>query len=196
MTDGGIWLKIAGCPSFLLCVLFLSKNQFHAIMCGEVRNRMAKTKYYIKLTDEERALLTKILCEQKESDRTIMRARILLMSEATQPEKVSIKKLAEMLGTTDTTIKTVRTEYAKGGLQMAINCKQTGSEPLTYRPYKRRINDEVVEKIREIASSKPPEGHKRWSTREICKEAMKQGIVKHIAAVTVGKILNREAPYN
>ncbi len=157
---------------------------------------MAKTKYYIRLTSEERSLLTKIICEQKESDRTIMRARILLMSEATQPEKVSIKKLAEMLGTTDTTIQTVRTEFAQGGLEKAIFCKHTESESITCRSYKRRINDEVVERIREIASRQPPEGHKRWSTRMISKEAMEQGIVKHIAAVTVGKILNREAPYN
>ena len=43
---------------------------------------MAKTKYYIKLSDEERTFLTKIVCEGKDSDRTIMRARILLMSDA------------------------------------------------------------------------------------------------------------------
>ena len=53
-----------------------------------------------------------------------MRARILLMSEATQPEKVSIKKLAEILGTTDTTIQTVRTEYAAGGVEAAVYRKQ------------------------------------------------------------------------
>ena len=31
---------------------------------------MAKTKYYIKLSDEERAFLTKIVCEGKDSDLT------------------------------------------------------------------------------------------------------------------------------
>ena len=85
---------------------------------------MAKTKYYIRLTDTERASLTKIICEQKESDRTIMRARILLMSDATQQEKVSIRALAEMLGTTETTIKTVRTEYAGSGMDAALYRKK------------------------------------------------------------------------
>ena len=70
---------------------------------------VAKTKYYINLTAEERDLLMRIVCEAKESERTIMRARILLMSEAAQAEKTSIKKLADTLGTTDTTIQTVRT---------------------------------------------------------------------------------------
>ena len=42
---------------------------------------VAKTKYYINLTAEERDLLMRIVCEARESERTIMRARILLMSE-------------------------------------------------------------------------------------------------------------------
>ena len=45
---------------------------------------MAKTKYYIQLSEEERTLLTKIVCEQRESERTVMRAKILLMSDVTQ----------------------------------------------------------------------------------------------------------------
>lgn len=166
---------------------------------------MAKTKYYIKLTESERALLTKIICEKKESERTIMRARILLMSEATQPEKLSIKKLADLLETTDTTIQTVRTEFARDGLQAAVFRKPrtvvTGSPEKKKarkpsKPYKRRINDEAVKQIRALATEQPPEGHKKWSARLICKEAVERGIVEHIAPVTVGKILNNEAPYN
>ena len=81
---------------------------------------MAKTKYFIRLTDEERAFLTKVICEQKETDRTLMRARILLMSDTTQQKKTSIRELSEMLGTTETTIKTVRTEYANSGMEAAL----------------------------------------------------------------------------
>ena len=132
---------------------------------------MAKTKYHIELSDSERSLLTKIVCEEKESERTIMRARILLMSEATQPEKVSIKKLAEILGTTDTTIQTVRTEYAAGGV------------------YNSKITPEIARQIREIAASTPPEGKKKWSSRMICAEAEKRGIVDHIVSSTVCKII-------
>lgn len=149
--------------------------------------RMAKTKYHIELTDSERSLLTRIVCEEKESERTRMRARILLMSEETQPEKVSIKKLADMLGTTDTTIQTVRTEYAKGGVEAAVYRKQRTSSK-----YNSKITDEIARQIREIAASTPPEGKKKWSSRMICVEAEKRGIVDHIVSSTVCKIL-REA---
>ena len=137
--------------------------------------RMAKTKYHIELTDSERSLLTRIVCEGKESERTIMRARILLMSEETQPEKVSIKKLADML------------EYAKGGVEAAVYRKQRTSSK-----YNSKITEEIAQEIREIAASTPPEGKKKWSSRMICAEAEKRGIVNHIVSSTVCKIL-REA---
>lgn len=145
---------------------------------------MAKTKYHIELSDSERSLLTKIVCEEKEPERTIMRARILLMSEATQPEKVSIKKLAEILGTTDTTIQTVRTEYAAGGVEAAVYRKQR-----TCAGYNSKITPEIARQIREIAASTPPDGKKKWSSRMICAEVEKRGILEHIVSSTVCKIL-------
>ncbi len=161
---------------------------------------MAKTKYYIQLSEEERTLLTKIVCEQRESERTVMRAKILLMSDVTQPEKLSIKKLADILGTTDTTISTVRNEYATGGCEAAVYRKPrvvpNKYDHKPYKPYKRRIDDKAVRQIRDLADSQPPEGHKKWSTRLLCKIAVEKGLVSHIAPVTAGKILNHEAPYN
>ena len=145
---------------------------------------MAKIKYHIELSDSERSLLTKIVCEEKESERTIMRARILLMSEATQPEKVSIKKLAEILGTTDTTIQTVRTEYAAGGVEAAVYRNQT-----TCAGYNSKITPEIARQRREIAASTPPDGKKKWSSRMICVEVEKRGILEHIVSSTVCKIL-------
>ena len=148
---------------------------------------MAKTKYHIELSDSERSLLTKIVCEEKESERTIMRAKILLMSEATQPEKVSIKKLAEILGTTDTTIQTVRTEYAAGGVEAAVYRKQR-----TCAGYNSKITPEIARQIREIAASTPPDGKKKWSSRMLCEEAERRGLVDHIVSSTVCKILRGE----
>lgn len=157
---------------------------------------MAKTKYYIQLTEAERALLTRIICEQKETDRTIMRARILLMSDATQREKVSIKKLAEMLGTTDTTIQTVRTEYANAGLEAALfRKKMIMPKGRPHKKYKRKHTDRIVAQIRELAVGEPPKGNKRWTVRLLSEEAIKAGIVEYISPVTVSKILNHEEPY-
>lgn len=140
---------------------------------------MAKTKYIIRLNNVERNILTKLVCEEKKSDRTVMRARILLMSDVSQPEKLSIRELAERLGTTETTIKTVRTEFATKGFETALYRRE--------RP--RKITPEMEQAIIELAESKPPEGHKKWSSRLICEEAERRGIVDHIVSSTVCKIL-------
>ena len=51
---------------------------------------MAKTKYIIKLTDEEYERLKTITQSKEESERTILRAIILMMSDAERNEKLSV----------------------------------------------------------------------------------------------------------
>ena len=177
MTEGSVWAAMLRC-SFLRFIYLAYFECMWYDLNDWRQARMAKTKYHIELTDSERSLLTRIVCEGKESERPIM------MSEETQPEKVSIKKLADMLGTTDTTIQTVRTEYAKGGVEAAVYRKQRTSSK-----YNSKITEEITQQIREIAASTPPEGKKKWSSRMICAEAEKRGIVDHIVSSTVCKIL-------
>ena len=185
MTDGSVWPEMVRCSFCVLRNLLILLNRGIISTIGGAN--MARTKYRIELTDAERSLLTRIVCEGKESERTVMRARILLMSEETQPEKVSIKKLAEMLGTTDTTIQTVRTEYVNVGVEAAVYRKQR-----TSTHYNSKITEDVVRQIKEIAASTPPEGKKKWSSRMICAEAERRGIVDHIVSSTVCKILREK----
>ena len=149
---------------------------------------MAKTKYYTELNESERSLLTKILCEGSVPDRTLMRAKILLMSDSAQKEKVSIRELAERLGTTETTIKTVRTEYATNGLEAALYRKKRVITE-AYKPYKRKFSNDVIQKILALAASVPPKGHRRWSIQLLCDVAMEKGIVEHICTTTMWQIL-------
>ena len=81
---------------------------------------MAKTKYIVKLTNEEYERLKTISQSEEESERTILRATILMMSDVERNEKLSVTKLADRLGTTTTTIQTVRTEYAASGLEADV----------------------------------------------------------------------------
>lgn len=183
LAIGGRMLPFSMSCTFNLAYLSLLCYDFR----GLEKMDMAKTKYYIRLTEEERTLLTRIVCEEKESERTIMRARILLMSDAEKAEKCSIRELAERLGTTETTIKTVRTEYATKGFEAALYRKKRVVSKVS-----RKINDDVVRQVLELASSEPPAGKKRWSSKMICEELMAQGVVKHIGQSAVCKIL-REA---
>lgn len=109
----------------------------------------------VTLTNEEKTTLQKIIDENKESERSVLRAKILLESDVSNNEKYSIPKLAEKLGTTHTTVQTVRTAYATGGLEEAVFRKKRTVEAIN-----RRINPAVTEQILQMASEEPPEGFK------------------------------------
>ena len=147
---------------------------------------MAKTKYVIALDTEQRRLLENIINEGNNSDRTIMRAKILLLSDITANVKLSVPKVAEMLGTTHTTVQTVRAEYGKGGIEAAVFRKKRSDNIET-----RRINSEVREQIIKVSKEDPPQGHKRWSLRLLCREVVERGIIDHISADTMSVILKK-----
>lgn len=149
---------------------------------------MAKIKYVIALDDKERALLDEIITEGKESERTILRAKILQLSDVVKhPEKRSVEKLAAFLGTTHTTVQTVRAEYGQFGIETALYRKRRTASKVN-----RRINDDVIKMILEVARSAPPEGHKRWSVRLLSKVCEERGIVSHISPTTVAVLLKQD----
>lgn len=146
---------------------------------------MAKTKHIISLNDTERKMLQSIVNDNTESDRTILRAKILLMSDTSNEEKLSIPKIADRLGTTHTTVQTTRTEYAKGGVEGAVYRKTR-----TVDVMKRKINSEVTKQILELAAENPPEGYKRWSIRLLCRVCIERGIIDYIGPTSMRKIVN------
>ena len=147
---------------------------------------MGKTLYTITLTEEEKQQLHSLIETGEESERTILRAKILLLSDTSNLVKYTVSKLAEELGTTNTTIQTTRTEYGQGGVDVAVFRKKRVVPEGGYK-----FNDEVISKIKNLYESTPPEGKKRWSTRLLCKVCMEQGIVEHIAPSSMSALLRK-----
>lgn len=145
---------------------------------------MAKLKYIIELTDEEKDTLKHIIADKSESERAVLRAKILLHSDA-EYRGISVLKLAEQLGTNHTTIQTVRKAYVTQGLEGAVYRKKH-EVSMT----KRRINEDVRNEIRKIPEREIPRGYTKWSIRLICQTAIEEGLVNHISPATMMKILN------
>jgi transposase len=147
---------------------------------------MAKRLYKIELTEEERQMLQKLIEEGKESARTVLRAKILLMSDTSWNEKYTVLGLAKELGTTDKTVQTTRTEYGKYGLKAAVFPKQRVVENGAYK-----FDADVVSQIVQLSESEPPEGKKRWTMQLLCHACEKQGIVEHIAPSSLCGLLKK-----
>ena len=147
---------------------------------------MGKQKYTIYLTQEEKDKLRDII--NTAPPVTATRARILLESDFTNPNYSSVQKLADSLGTSPTTVQSVRTEYAKSGLDSAIFPKGTLS-------YDRRalMNDEKRKAIVDmIKNEQPPYGQRRWTVLSICDECVKRGIFEYVAKSVIQKLLITE----
>ena len=144
-------------------------------------------KYAINLSSKERDILNRIQMDKDESVRTRMRAKILLASDDEKNSNKTIIELADELGTTHTTVQTVRTEYCQKGLEGAVYRKERVVSKKT-----RKINDDVIKKIWELSESEPPAGQKRWSIRLLCKVAAEQGIVDKISTASMLKVMTEK----
>ena len=148
---------------------------------------MAKTKYVIALTDEERAYLNQIIADPDQTEHAILRARILLVSDLNKNKKMSVEKVAEAVGTTHTTVQTVRKEYGQGGIDAALFRKTR-----TVSRETRKINEQVIGKVLALTKEDPPEGHKRWTAELLRQTCIDRGIIDSISAMSVSRILKRE----
>ena len=148
---------------------------------------MGKNQYLIKLTEEQRERLNGIINEKGRTERAIKRAKILLRSDLTVNKNASLLQVAEELGTSHTTVLTVRTEFHKLGLEMAVFRKRKSDNITT-----RRLNTKVREQLVALTNQEPPDSNKRWTLRLLASESVKRGIVSHISLYTVASIL-REA---
>ena len=146
---------------------------------------MANHKFDITLTDEERELLNKIIAEGKESNRTILRARILLLSDSNSGCNLTVIQLAKELGTSDTTVINTRRDYGTLGFEGAVYRKART---------RTRSSDEIVEKIVELSKQRPPEGKKKWSLVLLCEESTRRGIVSSIKPTTMMHIMHEHNP--
>ena len=149
---------------------------------------MKKRKYHVLLSDTERQHLQKLTSENTEPNRTNLRAKILLAldSEERSANRKTVLALAEELGTTHTTIQTVKASYFEGGLDVALYRKKR-----TVTTVNKRINDRVIEQIINLAGQQPPGGRKHWSIRSLCQESVDKGIVSHIAPSTMQAVLRK-----
>jgi len=146
---------------------------------------MGRVKHVIYLSEEEKEGLKRII--ETESPKTVLRAKILLASDFNNPVYTSAQKLADSLGTTITTVQTVRLEYCTIGFPACIFPKGT------YSAEKRaNITPEKRKMIVDMIKSAPPFGQRRWTIQSICDECMKREMFTYIAPTAVKKLLAEE----
>jgi hypothetical protein len=159
---------------------------------------MAKTKYVIELTEEEKEKLINLVSNPETPEKVALKANILLTSDIHNEKKLSVPEVAELFGTTHTTVQTTRRLYGTQGLDAALVRKKRAKETkertvhrTDYHKSPSKMTDDVVEKILALSKTEPPEGKKRWTVRSLADKCVELGIVDQVAPSTISLVLKK-----
>jgi transposase len=147
---------------------------------------MPKKKYTIELTENERHELLKKLKSGTSPARVIMRANILLASDASSGKPLTVAEIAERFNTTPTTVQTVKTDYVQAGLDGALRRKKRETPPIPPK-----VDGNLEAHIIAICCSEPPKGYERWTLRLIADKCVELGYVDSISHMTVKRTLKK-----
>jgi len=143
---------------------------------------MSHKSHRIKLSEQERRYLQKVVESGKDKARKITRCRILLLADEAKGK--TDEEISDSLGICLTTVFNIRRRFHRWGLERAIN-----EEPRSGQPPK--FKGKTMAKITAIACSKPPKGHARWSLRLLADHLIELDIVEDISYQSVRNILKK-----
>jgi len=143
-------------------------------------------KYVVKLTDEQRQHLEKIITSGMSPARMQTRARILLKSDSSEKgPNWSYEKIVESLDVSEMLIRDVRKRFSGEGVEAALQRKKPDRE------YEHSLDGEAEAHLIALACSQAPEGHTRWTLRLLKKGMEEKQYVETISHETIRTTLKK-----
>lgn len=145
-----------------------------------------RTKYAVRLTDQERARLRTLIACGTAPARLLTRARILLKANRGDGGPGwTDAAIAGALEVHPATVGRVRRDYVGAGLDAALERK------LPERDYPRRFDGADEARLLAVACSTPPVGRARWTLRLLADEVVRLEIVEAVSHETVRRTLKQ-----
>ncbi len=142
-------------------------------------------KYIVRLTTKERDLLTELVNKGQAAAYKTKHANVLLKVDADGPNW-NDAQAAEAFSCAPRTVFTLRQRFTEQGLKAALERKKRD------RPPRAPILDgEKEARLIQLANSKPPPGHTRWTLRLLAAELVALKVVDTISAPTVMRVLRK-----
>lgn len=139
---------------------------------------MAK-KYAVDLSEEEQAILDKLITSGTQRVRKTNHARILLKANASWTDPA----IAEALNVSIPTIQRVRQRFIEQGFEQALNPSPTR------RKYQRLLDGVQEAYLIALACSAPPQGYRRWSLRLLAEKMIQMEYANELSHETVRQVL-------
>ena len=140
-----------------------------------------RKKYIVRLSEEEKAELEKLISKGSGPARKLNHARILLKADADWPDE----KIKEALDTSQSTIERVREAFVLYGLGAALNRKRPSK---TLPP---KLDGAQEAYLLALTCSSPPEGYDCWTLRLLANRMVELEHVESLSYETVRRTLKK-----
>jgi len=148
---------------------------------------MPKTKYHVRLSQEERNILLNLVSKGSTPAKSIMHANVLLTADENNPSgRKNEAEIAKLFHVNQQTVHTIRKRYSEEGLDAAIGRKKRETPPV-----EPKITGEVEAKIIALRCSAPPTGRSKWSLRLLADKAVELQYIDSISHEAVGRLLKK-----
>ena len=135
---------------------------------------MAREKFVVRLTPEERDQLEHMVRGGKSSARITARARILLKTD----EGWTAPRVAQALDVAEATVLRIKRRFTEDGLDGVLKDRVQAHR---YR----KLDDRGEAHLIALACSDAPEGHERWNLRLLADRMVELGVVESLSHETV-----------
>lgn len=148
---------------------------------------MAKKKYLVELTVDERAHLSGLIKKGKSSAQSNLKARILLKADQGEAGECWLDKtICAALDTNRSMVGRVRETCVNEGIEAVFTRKKRETPPTM--PI---FDGEAEARLIALACSEPPQGQVRWTLRLLADKVVELEIVEKAHFNTVGRVLKK-----
>ncbi len=144
-----------------------------------------KKKYIVRLTEEERVSLKKMISSGKSPAQKLIKAHILLSADISEGTVLADKEIAKSLKTSPSNVERTRIRFVEESLEIALN----GVERKPKEPVK--IDGKVQAHIAMLACTTPPEGRGSWTLQLLANGIIAAKVVDYICRESVRTVLKK-----
>lgn len=143
--------------------------------------------HVVRLTDADRARLSRLVSSGMHPARMIMRARVLLELDEKARVVPDRRVVAERVGVSEQTVYLIAKRFTEtgGDIDEVIARKKRTSPPVPAK-----VTGDVEARVIALACTKPPAGYDRWSLRLLEKHVVLHGIPP-LDHSTIGRALKK-----
>ncbi len=142
-------------------------------------------KYVVRLVEEEREQIEKLVRRGRAHARSLLYGRILLKADADGPDRWTDERIAEALEVSTATVARERRRFVEDGLEVALMAKKPG------RPRRRVLDGRAEAHLVALSCSEPPEGRGSWTLRLLADRMVELGHVGGVSHETVRRTLKK-----